>query len=174
MARAHRQAAAVSALTPALGGRFHAWRIPFVAAALLAMMYGAWLGLVRLGWNLPVLAYDQLGAHGPLMVCGFLGTLIATERAVALREPWGYLGPLLTAAAPGDPGKAADVKSARVYAARVALEALRSGYATGFAAGLENDARLFGAVTNSPSGQYWVERFLKKDPRQSAMLTLLG
>jgi len=28
-------------------------------------------------------------------------------------------------------------------------------------------------VTNSHSGQYWVERFLKKDPRQSAMLTLL-
>ncbi len=84
------------------------------------------------------------------------------------------VGPLLTAAAPGDPGKAADLKSARAYAARVALEALRSGYATGFAAGLENDARLFGAVTNSPSGQYWVERFLKKDPRQSAMLTLLG
>jgi len=82
--------------------------------------------------------------------------------------------PLLTAAAPGDPGKAADLKSARAYAARVALEALRSGYVRGFAAGLENDARLFGAVTNSPSGQYWIERFLKKDPRQSAMLALLG
>ncbi|HLE13403.1 MAG TPA: hypothetical protein VI776_01545 [Anaerolineales bacterium] len=35
-------------------------------------------------------------AHGPLMVSGFLGTLIALERAVALRSRWTYLGPLLT------------------------------------------------------------------------------
>ena len=81
---------------------------------------------------------------------------------------------LLRAAAPDDADNAADLKSARVYAARVALEALRSGYSKGFSAGLENDSRLFGKVTNSPSGQYWVERFLKKDPRQSAMLTLLA
>jgi hypothetical protein len=79
---------------------------------------------------------------------------------------------LLAAPAP-DATKAADLKSARAYAARVALEALQAGYAKGFAAGLENDARLFGAVTNSHSRQYWIERFLKKDPRQSAMLTLL-
>jgi len=81
--------------------------------------------------------------------------------------------PLLTATAP-DATKAADLKAARAYAARTALEALQAGYAKGFTAGLENDARLFGAVTNSHSGQYWVERFLKKDPRQSAMLTLLS
>src|SRR3972149_6584847 len=35
-------------------------------------------------------------AHGPLMVSGFLGTLIALERAVALRARWTYIGPLLT------------------------------------------------------------------------------
>jgi hypothetical protein len=35
-------------------------------------------------------------AHGPLMVCGFLGTVIGVERAVALERPWIYLGPLLT------------------------------------------------------------------------------
>jgi len=55
----------------------------------------------------------------------------------------------------------------------VALEALQTGYNKGFAAGLANDARLFGQVTSSPSGQHWVGRFLKKDPRQSALLTLL-
>ena len=80
--------------------------------------------------------------------------------------------PLLAATAP-DAKTAADLKSARAYAARAALEALQMGYVKGFNAGLENDARLFGAVTSSHSGQYWVERFLNKDPRQSALLTLL-
>jgi hypothetical protein len=37
-------------------------------------------------------------AHGPLMVCGFLGTLIGVERAVALGVFWPYAAPLLTAA----------------------------------------------------------------------------
>jgi enoyl-CoA hydratase len=68
---------------------------------------------------------------------------------------------------------AADLTSARSYAARVAIEALRTGYEKGFEAGLQNDARLFGEVTNSPSGQHWVRRFLEKDPHQSALLTLL-
>ena len=60
-----------------------------------------------------------------------------------------------------------------VEAARTALEALSKGYSAGFAAGLENDARLFGEVTASPSGQYWVDKFLLKDPQQSAVMTLL-
>ena len=79
---------------------------------------------------------------------------------------------LLTAAIP-DERTAGDLKAARAYAGRIALEALQAGYARGFEAGLENDARLFGAVTSSHSGQFWVERFLNKDPRQSASLTLL-
>jgi enoyl-CoA hydratase/carnithine racemase/NADPH:quinone reductase-like Zn-dependent oxidoreductase len=79
---------------------------------------------------------------------------------------------LLAAPAP-DVAAAADLKAARAYAARMALDALRTGYADGFAAGLDNDARLFGVVTASPSGQHWVDRFLKKDPRQSELLTLL-
>jgi hypothetical protein len=32
--------------------------------------------------------------HGPLMVCGFLGTLISLERAVAL-DAWSYAAPAL-------------------------------------------------------------------------------
>ena len=79
---------------------------------------------------------------------------------------------LLAAVAP-DSTTAGDLRSARRYAARVALEALQTGYNKGFAAGLANDARLFGQVTSSPSGQHWVGHFLKKDPRQSALLTLL-
>jgi hypothetical protein len=35
--------------------------------------------------------------HGPLMVCGFLGTLIGLERAVGTGMKWAYAGPALTA-----------------------------------------------------------------------------
>jgi len=69
---------------------FAARRVPMVVAGMLSMACGAWLGLVRLGWNLPLPWQDQLIAHGPLMVCGFLGTLISLERAVALGSRWGY------------------------------------------------------------------------------------
>ena len=73
-------------------------RIPMLAIGLPSMAGGVWLGLVRLGWNLPLPWPDQLIAHGPLMVCGFLGTLISLERAVALGERWGYAAPILIAA----------------------------------------------------------------------------
>jgi hypothetical protein len=73
-------------------------RVPMLVVGLLSMACGAWLGLVRLGWNLPVPWQDQLIAHGPLMVCGFLGTLISLERAVAFGSRWGYASPILVAA----------------------------------------------------------------------------
>jgi hypothetical protein len=73
-------------------------RIPLLAVGMLTMACGMWLGLVRLGWNLPLPWPDQLIAHGPLMVCGFLGTLISLERAVALGARWGYAAPVLIAA----------------------------------------------------------------------------
>jgi len=72
-------------------------RFPLLAIGLVSMAYGAWLGLVRLGWNLPLPWPDQLIAHGPLMVCGFLGTLISLERAVGLGASWGYAAPVMTA-----------------------------------------------------------------------------
>lgn len=73
-------------------------RVPVMAAGMLSMACGAWLGLIRLGWALPLPWPDQLIAHGPLMVCGFLGTLISLERAVALGSTWGYAAPALVAA----------------------------------------------------------------------------
>jgi hypothetical protein len=60
---------------------------------------------MRLGWQLPTIQPFNGLAHGPLMVCGFLGVLISLERAVALsaqnsndkhRLLWPYLAPLLT------------------------------------------------------------------------------
>jgi hypothetical protein len=78
--------------------RLAARRVPMVIVAVVSMACGMWLGLVRLGWNLPVPWQDQLIAHGPLMICGFLGTLISLERAVALGSRWGYAAPVLVAA----------------------------------------------------------------------------
>lgn len=73
-------------------------RVPVLVFAVASLACGVWLGLVRLGWNLPLPWQDQLIAHGPLMVCGFLGTLISLERAVALGSRWGYASPILVAA----------------------------------------------------------------------------
>ena len=60
-------------------------------AALLAGLTGA---LVLLGLSMPADAARLAAAHGLLMTLGFLGTLIALERAVALDRRWGYLAPL--------------------------------------------------------------------------------
>lgn len=92
------------------------------------------------------------------------------ELARLFAEP--AVAELLAAPDPA-PDQRTDLRTARRYAARVALEALRTGYEQGFAAGLANDARLFGRVTAAPTGQEWVGRFLAKDPRQAAFLTLL-
>src|SRR5512145_463457 len=69
--------------------------LPLVALALLALLFALWAGLLRLGWSLPALSGLSL-AHGPLMVSGFLGTLIALERAVAIRQKWMFAVPLVT------------------------------------------------------------------------------
>jgi phosphoadenosine phosphosulfate reductase len=41
---------------------------------------GMWAGLVRLGWGWPPYHLTLPAAHGPLMISGFLGTLIGVER----------------------------------------------------------------------------------------------
>ena len=71
-------------------------RFPLMALGLLALLAALWAGLVRLGWALPALRPALPVAHGPLMISGFLGTVIALERAVALRHRWTYLVPALT------------------------------------------------------------------------------
>lgn len=72
-------------------------RLPLLAIAMLSMACGVWLGLLRLGWALPLPWTDSLIGHGPLMIGGFLGTLIGLERAVALQgHRWAYAAPVLT------------------------------------------------------------------------------
>jgi enoyl-CoA hydratase/carnithine racemase len=68
--------------------------------------------------------------------------------------------------------RADDLAAARTYAGRIALEAILYGYLAGFKKGLKNDARLFGEIAASPSGQAWIGRFIDKDPAQSSFLSI--
>lgn len=74
-------------------------RLLFLAPALLSLVAGVVIGLVRLGWRLPLPHEGALAVHGPLMVGGFLGTLIGLERAVALGRRWAFAGPFFSLAA---------------------------------------------------------------------------
>jgi 3-hydroxyacyl-CoA dehydrogenase/enoyl-CoA hydratase/3-hydroxybutyryl-CoA epimerase len=76
-------------------------------------------------------------------------------------------------AAPPSNAKIGDPAAARFCAAGYVLRALEYGYAAGFRKGLRNDARLFGEVAASPSGQEWIRRFIDKDPLQSAFIKLI-
>jgi hypothetical protein len=76
-------------------------RYPLLALGLAALFCGVWAGLLRFGWSLPQGRANLVVLHGPLMVFGFLGTVISLERAVALRRPWGFLAPAGTLAGTG-------------------------------------------------------------------------
>jgi hypothetical protein len=71
------------------------WLLLPAGAALIAGLDG---GLLRLGVPAPVTADRLMDVHGPLLVLGFLGTLVALERAVALRQGWAYAAPGLLGA----------------------------------------------------------------------------
>ena len=68
-------------------------RFALGALGLLALLAGLWAALLMLGLDVPAPRPDFAEAHGPLMVLGFLGTIIALERAVALDVPVGYAAP---------------------------------------------------------------------------------
>ncbi|ACT47966.1 hypothetical protein [Methylotenera mobilis] len=73
------------------------YRIPMLIVGFISLICGMYVGLIRLGWSLPVSSTTHLALHAPLMVCGFLGTVICLERAVAIGERWAYLAPLSSA-----------------------------------------------------------------------------
>jgi hypothetical protein len=79
----------------------------------------------------------------------------------------------MLAAEPPASDQIGDPAAARTYAAGYVLRALEYGYAAGFKKGLRNDARLFGEVAASASGQEWIRRFIEKDPLQSALMRLV-
>jgi len=77
-------------------GNQHKFRYVLMLLALTTLTSATWAGAIRLGWQLPVIQPKLPISHGPLMVAGFFGTLIALERAVAMGKAWTYVGPLLS------------------------------------------------------------------------------
>lgn len=73
-------------------------RLRYIPLAIGGLSLGAgfWTGLERIGIVLPGSgSLDDL--HGALMICGFFGTLISLERAVALNRAFAYAAPALSA-----------------------------------------------------------------------------
>ena len=56
-------------------------------------MAGLDAALLRLSLPAPVTGAHLAALHGPLMLAGFLGTVISLERAVAARRRWAWVAP---------------------------------------------------------------------------------
>lgn len=92
-------------------------RLPLLALGFVALVTGVFAGLARLGVAVDAKAASLAGQHGPLMVAGFFGVVIALERAVASGRLWTYAAPLaagLSAIAlfAGEPALAAGLATA--------------------------------------------------------------
>ena len=72
------------------------FRFPLMALGMIALLAAMLGGLFRLGWDWPIVPPALRAAHGPLMISGFLGTLIGLERTVAMGKWWPSVGPLCT------------------------------------------------------------------------------
>lgn len=70
-------------------------RLPLIFLGMISLLLAMWGGVHRVGLPLPVLNSTLPLAHGPLMIGGFLGTLISLERAVATGRRWAYSAPVL-------------------------------------------------------------------------------
>jgi hypothetical protein len=87
--------------TYAWGMKRVALHLPLLAIIVAGMVVGIVAGLARLGIEMPDPAVQRIGLHGPILVAGVFGTLIALERAVAMRTvmgrdwTWADLAPVL-------------------------------------------------------------------------------
>ena len=70
-------------------------RALLIVLGFIGLVVGVAAGLARLGYRVPSFALSATPWHGPLMIGGFFGVVIALERAVALGRRWAYAGPLL-------------------------------------------------------------------------------
>ncbi len=102
---------------PALG------RFALFVPGALSLMAGMWSGLARLGVPVPSPGAEIVVGHGPIMLSGFLATLISLERAVALGRTWGWAAPALcgTAAVAMLAGASHSVLPPLVHAAGLAF-----------------------------------------------------
>ncbi|MEN3533596.1 hypothetical protein AAH991_00655 [Microbispora sp. ZYX-F-249] len=131
-------------------------RLPFLAGAILAALTGMYGGLaLLLGGS--AAAGGLAERHGPMMVFGFLGTLVCLERAVALRTGWAYAAPALgalgsvaLAAAPGLPLGAPMLAGAAGWLVAVYVTLLRRR------PGTEMALQLAGAVAWYAGGLSWL------------------
>jgi hypothetical protein len=73
-------------------------RLPFLAPGALALLAGVDAALMLLGLPAPITTDRLPDVHGVLLVLGFVGTLVALERAVALGLRRGYAAPGLLGA----------------------------------------------------------------------------
>lgn len=76
-------------------------RVAFLLVAGFALLGGLNGALLLLGVSAPIGDVRLADYHGSLMVIGFVGTVIALERASALDRTWGYLAPALTGVGAG-------------------------------------------------------------------------
>jgi hypothetical protein len=73
-------------------------RLGFLLLGGIALLAGLDGALLLLGLAAPVDSARLTAVHGPLMVFGFVGTVVVLERAVAVRRAWAYLAPGLLGA----------------------------------------------------------------------------
>jgi hypothetical protein len=70
-------------------------RAPLLVLGFIGLLLGVTAGLARFGYPMPEVSAAASAWHGPLMIGGFFGVVIALERAVAIGRYVAYLGPLL-------------------------------------------------------------------------------
>ncbi len=70
------------------------WRLALIIPGGIALLGGLNGALMLLDVSALVDETRLRDGHGIILVIGFIGTLIAVERAVALRRAWGYLSPI--------------------------------------------------------------------------------
>ncbi|PYF99373.1 hypothetical protein SAMN05216184_10783 [Georgenia satyanarayanai] len=71
------------------------FRLPFLLLGGLGLLAGLDAALALLGLPHVLVGARLADVHGPLMVLGFVGTVIGLERSVALGRAWGYVAPAL-------------------------------------------------------------------------------
>lgn len=68
-------------------------RLALLTTGGLSLVGGLYAALLLLGVPAPVLRPQLDAVHGPVLVLGFVGTLVALERAIALGTRWALLAP---------------------------------------------------------------------------------
>lgn len=68
-------------------------RLAFLLTGGIALLAGVDAALLLLGVSAPVVSVRLAEMHGPLMVFGFVGTVVVLERAVATRRWWAFISP---------------------------------------------------------------------------------